>query len=129
MKDLLQRFKTLTNQKAELRSTISQIDDELKEISKQVLEEFSDKEITKVTDGEGATFYRHERTAAVIEDKGELFDWLADNGMQHMLTVNSQTLSALVKAEIENGKEIPSGVDINKIPSLRILGRTKKKGV
>ena len=92
-----------------------------------LLVRFDAEDTSKLTDTDGATFYVNQRVFARVENDERLKSWLAEHDMTDLLKVNSNSLSALAKEELEKHGKAPDGVHVSFRESVRILNKHKKR--
>jgi len=75
-------------------------------------EKLAEAGIDKFTLKDGGTISLNPEVYSSIEDQAALLSWIKSHGMEHLLTLNYQTLSGMVKDRVANGEELPDGVSI-----------------
>jgi len=75
-------------------------------------EKLAEAGIDKFTLKDGGTISLNPEVYSSIEDQSALLRWVREQGMEHLLTLNYQTLSGMVKNRVANGEELPAGVSV-----------------
>lgn len=60
-----------------------------------------------------------------VSDPDKLRAWIKANGMESVLTLNFQTMTAMVKERLTGGKSLPDGVDVYLKDKLTLTGFPK----
>lgn len=104
---LTKRFVELTERERELKSSLSDIDQEKSLIEKQILDHW----VNNGIEGQrvsGNTLYVHTQTwASHGGDPQRAVAAMRAAGLDDLITVNSQTLSAYVRERLANDEAIP----------------------
>lgn len=73
----------------------------------------------RLADGLGSVAVDPKISARIV-DRQAAIAWLKANGLEELLTVNANTLSALVGDRVLAGEETPDGVEVATYPSVRL---------
>lgn len=117
--ELCKAIANFKEKKEEKEAELSELNAELEARYRILAERFENNEIQKMSLS-FATFYLNEEPYSSIEDKDALREWVVENGMQELLSINWGTLNSLVKGLIEDGKPEPSGVKVYLKTSVRM---------
>jgi hypothetical protein len=75
-----------------------------------LVEMMEDADFTKVTLGDGVSMSLKDDVYVTVKDKTEFLNWIDQEELTDLLSVNYQTMAALVKNRIIAGEPIPPGV-------------------
>ena len=105
--DLSDKLKELRSEKAELDAATKSINQEIEDVTHQMIELMVTDEVTNFSRN-GTTFslVTTEYPAAEPERKGELWEAMKANGFEDLFTINSNTLSATIKELMVNNDGI-----------------------
>jgi hypothetical protein len=101
--DLVKRFVGLRQRKASLQSELKDVNDELDGIGADLVEQFLQDGIQNIN-MDGQTVYIRRRVWARIDkanDPSFIYDTLKNHDMDHMMTVNSNSLAAYIREQEE----------------------------
>lgn len=73
---------------------------------------------SKVVNGLG-TFSIIDSPYPSVKDRAAFLNWISETDQEELLTVNYQTMAALVKDKITKGEELPAGVEVFVKTSIR----------
>jgi hypothetical protein len=90
---------------------IEKLNVKLEALSQLLVDDLEGEAETKITNDTG-TFSIKDEPYPSVKDKLAFHAWVRSSGQEEILTVNYMTMSAIVKAKIEAGEEIPPGVDV-----------------
>lgn len=123
---LAEKFDALRGKKEDLEKQIEDIKTELNGIEAELVKEMEFHEMERYP-WSGGTFSRVNNFSAKIVDKVGLFDWLKNNTQDFdgLATINVRTLAAYVKGRIEEGRDLPEGVDVSTYETLRYTRNRK----
>lgn len=108
--EFIEKMYELKAKKDELSEETKKVSAELELAKKKALEYLEQAEMTKYAHPKGTVFVQNKFSAKVPKDeesKKQLFKWLKEKGISmQYLTVNSNSLNSLYKAELEaNGPD------------------------
>jgi hypothetical protein len=120
--DLGEHLKKRRKEKDAITEQLSEINLEIEAAQNEILAEMDrlGVESLKLASG-GSLFLRYEPYSKVTGME-ELKTWMKKNKMTELLTVNWQTLNAVVKERFEEGQAAPSGVEVFLKTSLSLRG-------
>ena len=111
--ELSDRLKELRMQKSDLEREVKGINEEIDGVTTEMIDLMTTEELTSFNRN-GTTFslVTQEYPAPEPERKGELWEVMKKNGFEDLFTINSQTLSAMVKELIAaNEGVLPEWLD------------------
>jgi len=111
---LADRLKDLRVMKTDLDQQIKEVNAEIEKVEQALSQAMLAEEMQNFVRG-GLMYYLQTKTyaSAVADRKPELFQWLKENGYGDMVqeTVNTNTLAAFVREQLEESDELPGGLD------------------
>lgn len=113
--ELADKLKELRDKKKQLENEVKEINTEIEKTEQELVQQMLEEEMQNFSRG-GILFYLNTKTFAspVQEQKQKLFQILKDEGYGDLVyeTVNSNSLSAFIKEQIEqNEGELPKWLD------------------
>ena len=117
-----QYYTDVARAKEDMESEAKELGHQLAALSRIMLDLLDREKIDSVSLNSG-TFTRQDKLNVTMEDRGEFYQWLKDNGMDDLFSVNAATAAVVVKEAILGGKPCPPGTSVN---MASVLQRTKK---
>lgn len=113
--ELADKLKELRDKKKQLENEVKEINTEIEETEQELVQQMLEEEMQNFSRN-GTLFYLNTKTFAspVPDEKEKLYQALKDNGYGDLVyeTVNSNSLSAFIKEQIEqNEGELPKWLD------------------
>jgi len=97
--------------KKEKEATLAQINLKLAALEGLLLANFEDQEITSIKNEDGATIYKKSTAYPIVKDKKKLFAWIKAHKAAHLIGVVHQSLKAFVNERLQDGQDLPPGVE------------------
>lgn len=105
-------YNAARGRKDELEADLKVVDLEIEAYSRLLVDRFEAAgETSKTFDG-GTVLSLGDEPYPTVKDQALMMAWLKRKGLESLLTLNYQTMSSLVKNAIQEGSELPDGVDI-----------------
>lgn len=120
--DLAREFKLQRNGKQLLEANVKNINVHLEALSQLLVENLEGAEIQKIKLASGETVYLSDEPYTCIVDRGVLMDWLRRKKLTQLFTVQWQTLNAMTKDMLIQGKPTPPGTTVYMKTSARLRG-------
>jgi len=98
--------------KDELEDKIKALNVELEGLSQIIVEVLEDEEIQKIELASGQTIGISDEPYPWVADRQKFFAFIKRTGQASLLTVHFQTMKALVKGYLEQGKPAPPGIKV-----------------
>lgn len=117
--DLVKRFVGLRQRKAALQAELKEVKDELDGIGSDLVEQFLQDGIQNIN-MDGQTVYIRRRVWARIDKANDpefIYETLKNHDMDHMMTVNSNSLAAYVREQEQLYEPLNIDDLHNKLPS------------
>ncbi len=105
-------FVELRSKKRDLEADVRYLNLRLEALSRVLLERLEDDGITSFKTPAEVTLFIRDEPYASIEDRGRLFAWIKKTRHVELLGIQWQTLNALMKEYLTDGKKIPPGVKL-----------------
>lgn len=80
-------------------------------LSQLLLTQLEDEGSTTIKNAFG-TFFMADEPYSKVADKARYLEWIAEQGLQSLLSVPYQSTNAQVKARLEAGETLPPGVEV-----------------
>jgi len=116
---LVRRFIGLRQRKATLQAELKEVNDELNAIGSDLVEQFLQDGIQNINI-DGQTVYIRRRVWARIDKANSpdfIYETLKNHGMDHMMTVNSNSLAAFIREQEELYEPLNIDDLHNKLPA------------
>jgi hypothetical protein len=105
-------FVELRAKKRDLEADVSYLTLRMEALSRVLLERFEDDGITSFKTPADVTLFIRDEPYASIEDRAKIFAWIKKYRHVELLGIQWQTLNALMKEYLTDGKKIPPGVKL-----------------
>jgi hypothetical protein len=102
---------------------------EIEAITRLMVEHMEEEGQSNITFEDGISIGHSVEPYPFVEDQSKLLQWVKDNKMEAMLTLNYQTMSSLVKERLEGkvNEPLPDGVNVFMKDKLSCRGRKNSK--
>jgi hypothetical protein len=108
----MERIKELREVKANLKQELDTVNGELEELNVKVTDFFESHRIQSLKIEGLGNFYLNRALYPAIEDKEVCYNWLKKTGdYELLLSFNTNKFKAYYKERLENGQELPDGVN------------------
>lgn len=97
-------------------------------ITRMLVDRFEEENKTSTSFNDGSSLGISVDVYPFVKDKDALRAWIVAEQMADMLQLNFQTMTSMVKERLENGKDLPPGVDVFLKDKLSRRGKPKKDG-
>lgn len=88
----------------------------------ELVDMMESQDFTTVKIGVGMSISIKDDVYATVKDKPAFMTWIGENEMEDLLSVNYQTMSAMVKNRLIEGEPLPAGIDTYFKQSIMIRG-------
>lgn len=96
-------------------------------IEQVTTEKLVELDLESVKTSTGGKFSIDKQIDAVKVDNLALVKWIKQHEMDEVLSVHGQTLSAMVRRRVENGEEVPDGVQVKNRDKLKFAAPRKAR--
>lgn len=96
--------------KAQLEATLKEENLVIEAMTQVLVDKLESEDYTSLKLTNGVSLSIKDDVYCSVSDKVKFYDWIEETGQQDLLTVNYQTMSALTKTLLIDGKEPPPGV-------------------
>jgi hypothetical protein len=122
MKDKIRRFITLRTEKAELEGLLKAVNDELNEISVEMINEMDSSGISQLTAENGEKLSLVKTRYTQVNDFMAFQNWCEQNGSQELLklTFDRRLVNELCFGLNDTNQTLPDGVEVGVNQSLRV---------
>lgn len=110
--ELGSKLEELSDEKKILEEKIKDLNIDIEAMQQILAERFEANEMQSMTLKSGTTFFMNEEPYSKVVDAKALNDWLVENGMDEMRSIQWNKLNALVKDYLIAGQPVPPGVDL-----------------
>lgn len=111
-------FQSLTNVLISARRAKKQYEDLIKDenliieaMTRELVERMESSDFSSVKITEGVSISIKDDVYCTAVDKPAFHQWIKENSLEDLFTVNYQTMSSMVKTRLINGEEIPPGIN------------------
>ena len=111
--------------KHDLEEQISDLNIGIEAISQLIVESLEGEDISSVKLDSGATVYLSYTPYPSVEDREKVMEWIKKNKMKSLLSVNYQTMKAMVSEQLAAGKPTIPGIKVFLKSQARILNGRK----
>lgn len=80
-------------------------------MNQELVEMLEAQDFSNIKINTGVSLYIKDDVYCTVKEKPIFLKWIKDNGMEDLLSVNYQTMSALVRTHLQEGTPIPPGID------------------
>lgn len=117
-------FVELKRQERAAKTELERVSARLLVLAPMIIHDLEDEDTPSLKLSCGATLYIHKETYARVIDKENLVTEFESHGFRDLLTINSQTLSSLVREKLQEG-ELPDWMARVVEPSTRFSPRLR----
>jgi hypothetical protein len=126
--DLGQAMADFKNQKNTLEGQIKNINTVLEALSQLIVDRMEDNDMEAIELANGIKVGIKDEPYTSIEDQKKFYDWIKKTKQQGLLKINYQTLNAITKDLIINGKKNPPGTKTFIKTSAKVTGLKSTNG-
>jgi hypothetical protein len=120
--ELARRFAAVRNAKKSLEDAISDCNVQLEALSQLLVNDLESSAIQKIQLDTGETAYIQSEPYSSVEDKSKFMAWVKKKKLSGMLSMPYQSMNALVKELLVQGKPAPDGIKCFLKTSIRLRG-------
>jgi hypothetical protein len=126
--ELVGELKSLKDDKKDYEDKVKTINKRISELEEQIIPKFMEaQELRKVVFDNLGTIYLTPQVRANVKvaNRFTVHQWFKDNGFSDLVkeTIFAKSLQSWVKERLENGEDIPEGID----KSLSMVARLRRK--
>lgn len=109
---LARRYVNLRLEKQELSEQLSELNTQIEALVQMLTERFDTDGTSTLKLSDGVSLSLKDEPYPVVKDSYALRGWIESTGQTAMLTLPTQTLKGFVKMALEQGSELPPGVEV-----------------
>ena len=101
----------MKNHKDEIEEKLSDVNQELEALSQLLIDKMEDEDMHSFKAEDGTTIFQKTAVYPKVVDKEVAFAWIKKNKQEHLLSIQHMSLKAFCKDLLEQGNELPGGVE------------------
>lgn len=98
--------------KERLQEELGEVNTHLEALSQLVIDELERLGLSSVKLADGSSINMKDEPYSRVKDQHVFLSWIREQGLDSLLTVNYQTMNAMVKDRLITGDEPPPGIDV-----------------